>query len=170
MVLCRRPSGVLDLYCLMSYIRYFFSKSRFVTLNIQQIDRNNDESLNGEIKIYFICYFLRKFQSKCLQQNRTRNRHLDFNFSGNNDNNKTSYFLKLVNEDILFWIFLHISLSFISGLKCTISPFCRHLSTFLGYCRLGDDIYQYHFCSQGKTKVDSIDDKEEMQFTDVSKP
>ncbi|KAK3855459.1 hypothetical protein Pcinc_038145 [Petrolisthes cinctipes] len=33
-------------------------------------------------------------------------------------------------------------------------------------CCLSDDIYEYHYVSQGKVTVPSIDDKEEMQFTD----
>ncbi|QQP48816.1 Myosin heavy chain 1 [Caligus rogercresseyi] len=33
-------------------------------------------------------------------------------------------------------------------------------------CNLTDDIYDYSFVSQGKVKVESIDDNEEMEFTD----
>merc|ERR1711930_23869 len=33
-------------------------------------------------------------------------------------------------------------------------------------CLLTDDIYDYFFVSQGKVKVESIDDNEELQFTD----
>merc|ERR1712155_476889 len=33
-------------------------------------------------------------------------------------------------------------------------------------CHLSDDIYDYNYVSQGKTKVDSIDDNEEMEFTE----
>ncbi|XP_053645273.1 myosin heavy chain, muscle-like [Cherax quadricarinatus] len=33
-------------------------------------------------------------------------------------------------------------------------------------CHLSNDIYDYHYVSQGKVTVASIDDKEEMQFTD----
>ncbi|KAK7079756.1 putative TRAFAC class myosin-kinesin ATPase superfamily [Halocaridina rubra] len=33
-------------------------------------------------------------------------------------------------------------------------------------CHLSNDIYDYHFVSQGKVTVPSIDDKEEIQFTD----
>ncbi|XP_050734448.1 myosin heavy chain, muscle-like isoform X2 [Eriocheir sinensis] len=33
-------------------------------------------------------------------------------------------------------------------------------------CLLSNDIYDYHYVSQGKVTVPSIDDKEEMQFTD----
>merc|ERR1719422_1998090 len=33
-------------------------------------------------------------------------------------------------------------------------------------CHLTDDIYDYNFVSQGKVKVESIDDNEELQFTD----
>ena len=33
-------------------------------------------------------------------------------------------------------------------------------------CLLSDDIYDYSYVSQGKTKVDSIDDNEEMEFTE----
>merc|ERR1712020_669813 len=35
-----------------------------------------------------------------------------------------------------------------------------------GKCHLTDDIYDYIFVSQGKVKVESIDDNEELQFTD----
>ena len=35
-------------------------------------------------------------------------------------------------------------------------------------CLLSNDIHDYHFVSQGKVTVASIDDKEDMQFTDVS--
>merc|ERR1711936_1516663 len=35
-------------------------------------------------------------------------------------------------------------------------------------CLLSDDIYDYFFVSQGKTKVDSIDDNEELEFTDAA--
>lgn len=34
-------------------------------------------------------------------------------------------------------------------------------------CHLSDNIYDYHFVSQGKVTVPTIDDKEEMQFTHV---
>jgi myosin heavy chain 6/7 len=37
-----------------------------------------------------------------------------------------------------------------------------------GYCKLSNDIYDYHFVSQGKITVPSMDDSEEMMFTDVS--
>ena len=33
---------------------------------------------------------------------------------------------------------------------------------------LSTDIYDYHYVSNGKTTVDSIDDHEEMKMTDVS--
>jgi len=33
-------------------------------------------------------------------------------------------------------------------------------------CNLSDDIYDYNFVSQGKTKVESIDDNEELEFTE----
>lgn len=32
-------------------------------------------------------------------------------------------------------------------------------------CNLSDDIYDYHFVSQGKTSVPSIDDNEDLEFT-----
>ena len=35
-------------------------------------------------------------------------------------------------------------------------------------CLLSDDIYDYFFVSQGKVKVDSIDDVEELEFTDAA--
>ena len=33
-------------------------------------------------------------------------------------------------------------------------------------CHLSEDIYDYNYVSQGKTKVDSIDDNEEMEYTE----
>ena len=48
----------------------------------------------------------------------------------------------------------------------------RFLSSFLldwtAMCCLSNDIYDYHYVSQGKITVASIDDSEEMEFTDVS--
>lgn len=35
-------------------------------------------------------------------------------------------------------------------------------------CLLSNDIYDYHYVSQGKVTVPSIDDKEDMQFCHVS--
>merc|ERR1711884_1012411 len=35
-------------------------------------------------------------------------------------------------------------------------------------CLLSDDVYDYFFVSQGKVKVDSIDDVEELEFTDAA--
>ena len=35
-------------------------------------------------------------------------------------------------------------------------------------CLLSDDIYDYFFPSQGKVKVESIDDHEELEFTDAA--
>lgn len=35
-------------------------------------------------------------------------------------------------------------------------------------CYLSNDIYDYHYVTQGKTTVPSIDDKEDFQFCDVS--
>jgi myosin heavy chain 6/7 len=32
-------------------------------------------------------------------------------------------------------------------------------------CRLSNDIYDYHYVSQGKTSVPSIDDNEDLEFT-----
>lgn len=40
---------------------------------------------------------------------------------------------------------------------------------FSALCLLSNDIYDYHYVSQGKVTVASIDDKEEMDFTHVSK-
>merc|ERR1719219_365492 len=41
-----------------------------------------------------------------------------------------------------------------------------YLKDLKGYCKLSNDIYDYHFVSQGKITVASIDDGEEMMFTD----
>ncbi|XP_042243049.1 myosin heavy chain, muscle-like isoform X25 [Homarus americanus] len=40
------------------------------------------------------------------------------------------------------------------------------IKTIKPICRLSNDIHDYHFVSQGKVTVASIDDKEDMQFTD----
>merc|ERR1712123_489705 len=44
-----------------------------------------------------------------------------------------------------------------------LQPFVADLKT---KCCLGDDIYQYSYVSQGKTTVASIDDNEELEYTD----
>ena len=41
-----------------------------------------------------------------------------------------------------------------------------HVEALKAKCTLTDDIYDYSFVSQGKVKVESIDDNEELQFTD----
>jgi hypothetical protein len=35
---------------------------------------------------------------------------------------------------------------------------------------LSNDIYEYHYVSQGKTTIPNVDDGEEFQLTDVSEP
>lgn len=40
--------------------------------------------------------------------------------------------------------------------------------TLVAMCYLSDDIYDYHYVSQGKVTVPSIDDGEDMQFCHVS--
>lgn len=35
-------------------------------------------------------------------------------------------------------------------------------------CLLSDDIYDYHFVSQGKVEIPGVDDASEMKDTDVS--
>lgn len=35
-------------------------------------------------------------------------------------------------------------------------------------CNLSNDIYEYHYVSQGKTTIPHVDDGEELQLTDVS--
>lgn len=45
---------------------------------------------------------------------------------------------------------------------------CNRVSSLAAVCYLSDDIHDYHFVSQGKVTVASIDDAEELQFTDVS--
>lgn len=35
-------------------------------------------------------------------------------------------------------------------------------------CILSNDIYEYHYVSQGKTTIPNVDDGEELQLTDVS--
>lgn len=43
------------------------------------------------------------------------------------------------------------------------------LSLFLpALCLLSEDIYDYHFVSQGKIEIPNVDDGEEMRLTDVS--
>merc|ERR1712079_517921 len=44
-----------------------------------------------------------------------------------------------------------------------LQPFVGELK---GKCHLSDDIYDYNYVSQGKTTVSSIDDNEELEFTD----
>ena len=44
----------------------------------------------------------------------------------------------------------------------SLSPF------FSEMCLLSDDIYDYHFVSQGKIEIPNVDDGEEMRLTDVS--
>merc|ERR1712183_1230393 len=44
-----------------------------------------------------------------------------------------------------------------------LQPFVGELK---GKCQLSDDIYDYTYVSQGKTTVSSIDDNEELEFTD----
>merc|ERR1712045_228932 len=44
-----------------------------------------------------------------------------------------------------------------------LQPFVGELK---GKCQLSDDIYDYTYVSQGKTSVPSIDDNEELEFTD----
>lgn len=47
--------------------------------------------------------------------------------------------------------------------------FLLSLSLFLpALCLLSDDIYDYHFVSQGKIEIPNVDDGEEMRLTDVS--
>ncbi|XP_042858717.1 myosin heavy chain, muscle-like, partial [Penaeus japonicus] len=45
---------------------------------------------------------------------------------------------------------------------------CDQIDYIKKICLLSDDIYDYHYESQGKVTVPSIDDKEDMQFTHVS--
>ena len=42
------------------------------------------------------------------------------------------------------------------------------LLLYLAMCELSDNIYDYHFVSQGKTTIPSVDDGEEMHLADVS--
>ncbi|XP_063611343.1 myosin heavy chain, muscle-like [Penaeus indicus] len=42
---------------------------------------------------------------------------------------------------------------------------CDQIENIKPLCLLSNDIYDYHFVSQGKVTVPSIDDKEDMQFT-----
>ena len=44
-----------------------------------------------------------------------------------------------------------------------LQPFVPDLKS---KCQLTDDIYDYQFVSQGKVKVESIDDNEELEYTD----
>merc|ERR1719277_522049 len=41
-----------------------------------------------------------------------------------------------------------------------------HVPTMKAECQVGDDIYDYSYVSQGKVTVASIDDNEELEFTD----
>jgi myosin heavy subunit len=42
--------------------------------------------------------------------------------------------------------------------------------TLTDICNLSNDIYEYHYVSQGKTTIPNVDDGEEFQLTDVSEP
>ena len=42
----------------------------------------------------------------------------------------------------------------------------KTLKKNLKRCRVSEDIYDYIYVSQGKTKVDSIDDNEELEYTE----
>lgn len=41
------------------------------------------------------------------------------------------------------------------------------IPTLKGMCCLSNDIYEYHYVSQGKTTIPNVDDAEEMLATDV---
>merc|ERR1712227_161803 len=43
-----------------------------------------------------------------------------------------------------------------------------HVPTMKAECHLGDDIYDYSYVSQGKVTVASIDDNEELEYTDAA--
>merc|ERR1719195_1793191 len=43
-----------------------------------------------------------------------------------------------------------------------------HVPTMKAECMLGDDIYDYSYVSQGKVTVASIDDNEELEYTDAA--
>lgn len=54
------------------------------------------------------------------------------------------------------------------GCSGVVNPAYNIVSSLAAVCYLSDNIHDYHFVSQGKVTVASIDDAEEMQFTDVS--
>ena len=73
----------------------------------------------------------------------------------------------------IFLFFFYMLDIVISPLKYTWNNFPTPLAFENGrflhaaLCCLSDDIYDYYYVSQGKITVASIDDKEEMEFTDV---
>lgn len=76
------------------------------------------------------------------------------------------------SEDILYHVIL-----FQQGLKKKFNVYkiifvpigiMFHFFPLSALCLLSEDIYDYHFVSQGKVEIPGVDDAKEMQDTDVS--
>lgn len=61
-----------------------------------------------------------------------------------------------------------INFSWIKKKKMKLFFHVSIFSQFAAMCLLSNDIHDYHYVSQGKVTVPSIDDKEDMQFCHVS--
>jgi myosin heavy chain 6/7 len=77
---------------------------------------------------------------------------------------------KLSGADMVTYLLEKSRLSFQASLERCYHAFYNIMSGYVPDCKekcmLTDDIYDYWWVSQGKVTVDSIDDKEDMQFAD----
>merc|ERR1712036_120389 len=77
---------------------------------------------------------------------------------------------KLSGADMVVYLLEKSRLTFQAELERCYHSFYNIMSDQVPDCKekalLSDDIYDYWWVSQGKTTVDSIDDKEDMQFAD----
>jgi myosin heavy chain 6/7 len=77
---------------------------------------------------------------------------------------------KLSGADMVTYLLEKSRLSFQASLERCYHAFYNIMSDYVPDCKekcmLSDDIYDYWWVSQGKVTVDSIDDKEDMQFAD----
>lgn len=49
-----------------------------------------------------------------------------------------------------------------------VNSFAKTSYFFTDICLLSNDIYDYHYVSQGKVTIPNVDDAEEFELTDVS--
>jgi myosin heavy chain 6/7 len=77
---------------------------------------------------------------------------------------------KLSGADMVVYLLEKSRLTFQAELERCYHAFYNIMSGYVPdckeKCKLSDDIYDYWWVSQGKTTVESIDDKEDMQFAD----